>query len=88
MREIRSSGSVEGVMGNHDSYSDFIWFVSAGCGTCLPGGCAVATASQGDWKGSGEGEHSYVWGKESRTSKRREQRITERRACVRRAVVF
>ena len=22
MREIRSSGSVEGVMGNHDSYSD------------------------------------------------------------------
>jgi hypothetical protein len=26
----------------------FFWFVSAGCGTCLPGGCAVATASQGD----------------------------------------
>jgi hypothetical protein len=29
MREIRSSGSVEGVMGNHDSYSDrdrsFTW---------------------------------------------------------------
>jgi len=23
MRESRSSGSVEGVMGNHDSYSDF-----------------------------------------------------------------
>jgi hypothetical protein len=23
MREIRLSGSVEGVMGNHDSYSDF-----------------------------------------------------------------
>ena len=23
MRETRSSGSVEGVMGNHDSYSDF-----------------------------------------------------------------
>jgi hypothetical protein len=23
MREIRSSGSVEGVLGNHDSYSDF-----------------------------------------------------------------
>jgi len=22
MREIRSSGSVEGVLGNHDSYSD------------------------------------------------------------------
>ena len=25
MRETRLSGSVEGVMGNHDSYSDF-WF--------------------------------------------------------------
>ncbi len=24
MREIRSSGSVEGVMGNHDSYSDYM----------------------------------------------------------------
>ena len=24
MREIRSSGSVEGVMGNHDSYSDTV----------------------------------------------------------------
>jgi len=24
MREIRSSGSVEGVMSNHDSYSDFL----------------------------------------------------------------
>jgi hypothetical protein len=23
MRQFRSSGSVEGVMGNHDSYSDF-----------------------------------------------------------------
>ncbi|MBF8305020.1 MAG: hypothetical protein HW398_208 [Acidobacteria bacterium] len=23
MRESRSSGSVEGVMGNHDSYSDY-----------------------------------------------------------------
>ncbi len=26
MREIRSSGSVEGVMGNHDSYSDSAHF--------------------------------------------------------------
>jgi hypothetical protein len=25
MREIRSSGSVEGVMGNHDSYSDYVF---------------------------------------------------------------
>jgi hypothetical protein len=42
MREIRSSGSVEGVMSNRDSYSDFLLVVSAVCGTCLPGGCAVA----------------------------------------------
>ncbi len=25
MREFRSSGSVEGVMGNHDFYSDWDW---------------------------------------------------------------
>ena len=29
MREIRSSGSVEGVMGNHDSYSDSDYFGSS-----------------------------------------------------------
>jgi len=29
MRETRLSGSVEGVMGNHDSYSDFLWWFSA-----------------------------------------------------------
>ena len=27
MREIRSSGSVEGVMGNHNSYSDSLRFI-------------------------------------------------------------
>jgi hypothetical protein len=48
MREIRSSGSVEGVMSNHDSYSDFLLVVSAVCGTRLPNGCAVATHSLGD----------------------------------------
>jgi hypothetical protein len=30
MREIRSSGSVEGVVGNHDSYSDRFDCMSAG----------------------------------------------------------
>jgi hypothetical protein len=30
--------------------------LSAGCGTCLPGGCAVATHFLGDWTESGEGE--------------------------------
>ena len=28
MREIRLSGSVEGVMGNHDLYSDFFWAIA------------------------------------------------------------
>ncbi len=41
MREIRLSGSVEGVMGNHDLYSDFLpcslaEHPEAG-GTCSPG---------------------------------------------------
>jgi hypothetical protein len=30
MREIRSSGSAEGVMSNHDPYSDFELALSAG----------------------------------------------------------
>ena len=29
MREYRSSGSVEGVMSNHDSYSDSVWEAEA-----------------------------------------------------------
>jgi hypothetical protein len=42
MREIRSSGSVEGVMGNHDSYSDYLWTNAFGvrmyymCGSVIP----------------------------------------------------
>ena len=34
MREIRSSGSVEGVMGNHDSYSDFFPTLSLYIANC------------------------------------------------------
>ena len=33
MRETRLSGSVEGVMGNHDSYSDVPAFVCYECDT-------------------------------------------------------
>ena len=38
MRETRSSGSVEGVMGNHDSYSDRVpWYsVPVTCGGQVP----------------------------------------------------
>lgn len=34
MRETRSSGSVEGVVGDHDSYSDLRMFLSLS--SCLP----------------------------------------------------
>jgi hypothetical protein len=37
--------------------------VSAVCGTCLPGGCAVATHSQGDWIESAEGDPNLLWGR-------------------------
>src|SRR3984957_3900363 len=37
--------------------------LSAGCGTCLPNGCAVATHSQGDWTESAEGDPDSLWGR-------------------------
>ena len=37
--------------------------LSAVCGTCLPGGCAVATHSQGDWIESAEGDPSLPGGR-------------------------
>ena len=51
MREIRSSGSVEGVMSNHDSYSDF----SRACGryatTVYSGrGVDIVMQSGGYWE--------------------------------------
>ena len=36
MRESRSSGSVEGVVGNHDSYSDFFPTINRGA-FCIRG---------------------------------------------------
>jgi hypothetical protein len=44
--------------------------LSAVCGTCLPGGCAAAAHSQGDWTESAEGDHSLPRGG-VRTSQRR-----------------
>jgi len=49
-------------MRNHDPYSDFR-SLSAGCGTCLPGGCAVAAHSQGEWKRFVEGDQSLPRGR-------------------------
>jgi len=60
--------------------------VPAVCGTCLPGGCAVATHSLGDWTESAEGDPDLLWGQES-VPRRGAQRILGRRACVRRAGV-
>jgi len=40
MRECRSSGSVEGVMGNHDSYSD---------SQARKGSPALGVSSDGPW---------------------------------------
>src|SRR3984893_13100194 len=37
--------------------------LSAGCGTCLPNGCAVATHSRGDWTESAEGDPDSLWGR-------------------------
>ena len=37
--------------------------LSAVCGTCLPGGCAVATHSLGDWTESAEGDPDSLWGR-------------------------
>ena len=37
MRESRSSGSVEGVMGNHDSYSDSTFRPAQHCGPLSTG---------------------------------------------------
>jgi hypothetical protein len=58
--------------------------LSAFCGTCLPGGCAVATHSQGDWMESAERDPSSP-GARSPHLLRGAQRILGRRACVRRA---
>src|SRR3984957_14944214 len=37
--------------------------LSAGCGTCLPNGFAVATHSLGDWTESAEGDPDSLWGR-------------------------
>jgi hypothetical protein len=91
MREIRSSGSVEGVMSNRDSYSDFL-LVSAGCGTCLPNGCAVATHSLGDWTESAEGDPNLFWGRspdlaEAHSGFWKGERASEGRGCFERGTL-
>ena len=45
--------------------------VSTVCGTCLPGGCAVAPHSQGDWTESAEGDPNLLWGRSPHLAKAR-----------------
>jgi hypothetical protein len=92
MREIRPSGSVEGVMSNRDSYSDFLLICPAVCGTCLPNGCAVATHSLGDWTESAEGDPDSLWGRSPHLKKARSgfwkgERASEGRGCFERGTL-
>ena len=93
MREIRSSGSVEGVMSNHDSYSDFLlvcvrWMRY----TLAQRGCRRDRLPR-RLKGSGEGDHSYVWGKEStprrgaNSGSRKGERASAGRWCLERGTL-
>src|ERR1700750_1904803 len=66
--------------------------LSAGCGTCLPNGCAVATLSQGDWTESVEGDADVLWGRsrhlvEARSGFWEEERASEGRGCFERGTL-
>ena len=49
MRESRQSGSVEGVMSNHDPYSDFLRAALRGRGTVNRAGYALLTECDEEW---------------------------------------
>jgi hypothetical protein len=59
----------------------------------LAGGCALATASQGERTGSGEGDRSHVWGKESapqrgaNSGSRKGERASVGRWCLERGTL-
>jgi hypothetical protein len=66
--------------------------LSAVCGTCLPGGCAVATHALGDWIESAEGDHSSPGGRSPhllRGAKRilEGERASEGRGCLERGTL-
>ncbi len=65
MREIRSSGSVEGVMSNRDSYSDFVLICPLSAVHACPEGVPWLTHCLGDWRESAEGDPDLLWGQES-----------------------
>src|ERR1700684_534819 len=66
--------------------------LSAGCGTCLPNGCAVATHSLGDWTESAEGDPNLLWGRsphlaEARSGFWKGERASEGRGCFERGTL-
>src|SRR5580658_1649562 len=66
--------------------------LSAGCGTCLPNGCAVATHSLGDSTESAEGDPHLLWGrsphlKEARSGFWKGERASEGRGCFERGTL-
>jgi hypothetical protein len=66
--------------------------LSAGCGTCLPNGCAVATHSQGDWTESAEGDPDSLRGRsphlaEARSGFWKGERASEGRGCFERGTL-
>src|ERR1700723_4689820 len=66
--------------------------LSAGCGTCLPNGCAVATHSQGDRTESAEGDPDSLWGRsphlaEARSGFWKGERVSEGRGCFERGTL-
>ena len=66
--------------------------LSAVCGTCLPGGCVVATHSQGDWTKSAEGDHSLPGVRsphlaEARSGFWKGERASEGRGCLERGTL-
>ena len=66
--------------------------LSAVCGTCLPGGCAVATHSQGDWTESAERDPSLPGVRsphpaEARSGFWKGERASEGRGCLERGTL-
>ena len=59
--------------------------LSAVCGTCLPGGCAVATHSQGDWTESAERDPSLPGARSPHLAEARSRFWKGERASVERA---
>jgi hypothetical protein len=73
-------------------FSSVSFGLSAVRGTCLPGGCAVATHSQGDWMESAEGDHSLLRGRSPHLAEARSgfwegERASEGRGCFERGTL-